>query len=334
VKNLLIFTITLIVFSGIYSCKKSFDPVSAMPKIIYRSFESMYTPDIYIMDIDGSNKKNLTKNRYEIIMEIGFFPDGKKIIYGYEYFVPDIGIIDLEGNIILETDGIIDDAWYPIASPDGSNFAFICGSWRHQGPIYIMNLKSRNYKSLVPLSGEYLHFDFSPDGSSILYGHLWSVNISDTNKTRILAPPGQNHKFLNNGSKIVFLDYNWNLFIMDSNGSNSRQLTFEPYGGSIFDFELSPKGTHITYVKYSQSSNQDEIFIIDIDGNNETCLTESGGKLPKFSPDGKKIAYAGPHPDAPGISEIFIMDIDGQNRKNLTNSIYLNDDQPVFQPVY
>jgi hypothetical protein len=70
-----IFFILLLVISSFFSCKRIFDPVSVVPKIAYRSFTNP-NMNVFIMDMDGSNKVNLTKNRYYAILNIRFFPDG------------------------------------------------------------------------------------------------------------------------------------------------------------------------------------------------------------------------------------------------------------------
>jgi Tol biopolymer transport system component len=61
-----------------------------------------------------------------------------------------------------------------------------------------------------------------------------------------------------------------------------------------------------------------DIFSIDPDGTNQTDLTNSAGDdiHPRWSPDGRKIAFEGDHPGA----DIFTMNADGTGLTNLTGS--------------
>lgn len=319
---------------SIQSCKRVFDPVSVVPKIAYRSNHQ----NIFLMDMDGSNKVNLTKDRYHYIQNIRFFPDGKKIVFDYQQaYTVAIKVIDLEGNIILENpkiSGFYRNHWNPFVSPDGLYIAFLLGAGNQPGPICILNIENNDDSKLVAFDENYWYLQFSPDGNSIIYGNstLWSMNISDTSKIKISDIPGRFHKYTPDGSKIVFqiTDHthpNVSLCVMDSDGNNLKELNSNYLGNDEFD--ISPDGSMITYM-----GTTDEIFTIGIDGSNQTCLTKNVASWnPKFSPNGKKIVFTAYRDIDSGPYDIFIMDVDGKNRKNLTLDGGYNDDRPVFQPI-
>ena len=120
------------------------------------------------------------------------------------------------------------------------------------------------------------------------------------------------------------------IFRMNANGTGVRQLTFN----TVFDTtpHLTPDGTKIVYQSQgSQPSNPEgdqEIFVMNaVDGSGNTNLTNNRAildeRLPKISPDGKKIAYwsegeqvGNPQADP----EIYAMNLDGSDQKNLTNN--------------
>jgi len=63
----------------------------------------------------------------------------------------------------------------------------------------------------------------------------------------------------------------------------------------------------------------DEIYVMNADGSNQTRLTNNPGcdEGPCFSPDGNKIAFKC---DCVGDDEIYVMNADGSNQTRLTNN--------------
>ena len=111
--------------------------------------------------------------------------------------------------------------------------------------------------------------------------------------------------------------------IMDYDGSNSKAIS-----SSFSDFEFSPDGLKITYTK--SKSTQTDIWISDIDGNNNIALTNNQKRNfgQRFSPDGTAVVFVS---DRNSKCEIYLMNIDGDNQRNLTNNPY-HDYLPQFSP--
>ena len=100
-----------------------------------------------------------------------------------------------------------------------------------------------------------------------------------------------------------------NLFVMDANGSNVRQLT------------------HTTAVCYMPSWAGDRIVLgvhgarpemasLRPDGSDFKILGE--GHDPCLSSDGKRITYTG---EAPGGVSVFVMDADGSNKRQIVKDV-------------
>jgi Tol biopolymer transport system component len=81
---------------------------------------------------------------------------------------------------------------------------------------------------------------------------------------------------------------------------------------------LSPDGTKIVF-SYLDSSNVDQIGLINADGSARTNLTlppsQNYAHYPQFTPDGTKIIYQSLN----GYLDIFTVNLDGSNPTNLTN---------------
>jgi Tol biopolymer transport system component/DNA-binding winged helix-turn-helix (wHTH) protein len=92
--------------------------------------------------------------------------------------------------------------------------------------------------------------------------------------------------------KIVYvstLSGNQDIWIMNSDGSDQKQLTFD--GSSDFDPSVSPDGRYIAFA--SERSGNTKIWRMDIDGGNLKQLTTGGASdfLPNYSPDSLSVVY-------------------------------------------
>ena len=129
-------------------------------------------------------------------------------------------------------------------------------------------------------------------------------------------------------AKIAFMSDrtgNWDIFVMDLDGSNLVNLTNHPADDTYPTW--SPDENYIAFTS-TRDSPHPEIYVMHADGSNPVRLTNNsvGEHHPAWSPDGSKIAFAAP---APGEEldgeEIYVMNPDGSNRTRLT-------DDPLSSP--
>ncbi len=80
----------------------------------------------------------------------------------------------------------------------------------------------------------------------------------------------------------------------------------------------------------SDRDGNQEIYVMDADGSNQTDLTNKSANdlKPSFSSDGARIVFVS---ERDGNDEIYVMDADGSNQTRLTNDPGL-DDRPSFSP--
>lgn len=128
------------------------------------------------------------------------------------------------------------------------------------------------------------------------------------------------------------------LWVMDSDGSNKRQITdrLGYDGGAVFSRDGSKLVWRAHYPQeeaavsqYKQllarnlvAPSRVEIFLADGEGRNPRRLTSFGcaSFAPTFTPDGKKIVFASNHHDCDSRNfELYMMNLDGSGLERLTN---------------
>jgi Tol biopolymer transport system component len=130
-------------------------------------------------------------------------------------------------------------------------------------------------------------------------------------------------------SRIAFVsnrDGNWDIYVMNADGSQKRNLTNHPSFDSYPSW--SPDGTKLVF--YSDRDGDREVYVMNADGSNQTRLTNDAAAdhSPAWSPDGSRIAFVS---DRSGRTNVWIMDADGSNPVNLMPELKTTR-WPVWSP--
>ena len=157
---------------------------------------------------------------------------------------------------------------------------------------------------------------------------------------QLTSSPGQNQypAWSSDGRRIAFTSSrtgNYELWVMDADGSRQRPLTHPPMeGGSVPSW--SPDDRHIVFSAMSGSPPRPEIWTVDADGRKPRQLTvthtPSGSNAPSWSPDGSRIAFAS---DRSGVPQVYAMRPDGTGVRQLTQPtapLYPAANVPVWSP--
>lgn len=241
--------------------------------------------EIYLMDFDGSDVRQLTRHR-SIAFAPAWSPDGTRLAYSLfnknNKNQKNIDLFEYHfGNQTLRKvssrRGINSGAAY---HPNGGSLAVTLS---HTGSpaIYLLNPDSGSLTQLTKSAGTEVDPSWSPDGKSLAY-------VS----TRTGRPM---------------------IFKMNADGSRNQQLTFA--GTFNATPSWSPQNNKIAFAGWLDKTF--DLFIMNPDGTNIQRLTKDQGKNedPHFSPDGNFIVFSS---DRAGSKSIYVMNVDGTMTRRLT----------------
>jgi len=168
------------------------------------AFESNQTGnwDIYVMDADGSNMKNITNHPATHDIYPDWSPDGTKIAFGSNRDgMEHIFVMNADGsNLSQITNHPNRNDGQPTWSPDGTKIAF--SGWRidsdNPNPdIYLVDIDGSNEIRLTTSSAYDAFPDWSPDGTRIAFSSnpngdydIWVINIDGSGLVQLTADWG------------------------------------------------------------------------------------------------------------------------------------------------
>ena len=166
-----------------------------------------------------------------------------------------------------------------------------------------------------------------PDTDSLGLVQIFTIN-PDGSDRQCLTSVGRNlfPAWSKDGSLIAFASTRTGaseIWVMDANGNNQTQLTFDTPGGNFVP-DWSPDGSRIAYTSKRDDVVLPEVWVMDSNGSAQERLTFTPfnpagfnwSLLPSWSPDGQRIVYASTEG---GGSQIWIMDADGGAKIQMTN---------------
>jgi Tol biopolymer transport system component len=182
-------------------------------------------------------------------------------------------------------------------SPDGRQIVFTSLA-EGDLDIYVMDIDGSNVRRLTTEAGYAGGPFFSPDGRSIVY----RAYHPETDEER--------SEYLRLLEQDLVQPSQMELWVMDADGSNRRQIT--QLGGANFAPFFHPDGQRIIF-----SSNHTnprgrnfDLYLVNLDGSGLERVTTYEGfdGFPMFSPDGSRLAFASNrHGSVEGETNIFVV---------------------------
>lgn len=274
--------------------------------------------------------------------EAYFSPDGKSLIFqaeekgtGNPFY--QIFTLELATGKFRRVSPGVGKTTCSFFSPDGKKILF---SSSHLDPNakdeYAKEQKARDEEKASGKRRRY-QWDFDP------FISIFEANPDGSGLKQLTTEKGYNAEgsYSPDGKSIVFCsnrsaEKNLELYIMDADGKNVRQLTNSPgcYNGGPF---FSPDGKKVIFRSDREKKDQLQLYVIDIDGKNEKPLTKDLNWVcwcPYWHKDGKDIVYAAAdhsNPLARPNYDLYWMNIETGKTTRLTFAPGA-DVLPVFSP--
>jgi TolB protein len=250
-------------------------------KISYVS-DVEYYKEIFIIDIDGSNNVQITRD-FSIDLSPAWSPDGMKLSYtSYKHGNPDLVINDFVKREVRT-----------LSKRKGLNLG---GEWSYDGEMLALAMNDGNNSEVYIMDAEV--------GTVIKkLTDYWGIDVSPT-----WSPDGKQIAFTSDRAG------NPNIYVANVRNRRAKRITFNgKYNSSP---SWSPRGDKIAFCGMT-SDGMFNIFTINPDGTDLTQLTSKSknNEGPSWSPDGRQIVFAS---NRKGNYDVYIMNASGANIRRLT----------------
>jgi TolB protein len=257
-------------------------------------------PQIYSIDPDGTNRRQLTSLRNAAAFDPFWAPDGSSVLFTKSPFrensTSSIWSVDADGN---NAHKVVGDDWF-----------------------------------------HYQQASYSPDGSTIVFSRCYpnfracdlvTADANGTNRRRLTTFGDEVYdlraRYSPNGSQIAFAGFGRDgvvgaVYVLDADGSNIARVTTARFGGA--DPDWSPDGSTLVVRSHCCPDQPSGIATISPDGSGLTALASPAKDLyfgPTFSPSGDWIVFERDSLDFSHFG-VWVMAADGSNATQLIRRAY------------
>jgi Tol biopolymer transport system component len=311
-------------------------------KIAYWSFVDREA-DIFIMDSDGSNKRNITAS-LGADLNPSWSPDGSTIIFQSDRDgssdIHTINVEDMSRIVVTNDSGFEGSADW---SPDGRYILYHSDKpevgRNGNFDIYIADVDGANIDRKTKATAKDLDPSWSNNGNRISYvsyvegnADIYEIDVDSedvaflTSGSQSDISPDSSYKYEEMSGKVITYHsiYNdamgaTNVYRMNKDGTGNIQLT------NSLGNDASPQwSTQTGKILFDSNRDEDlEVYVMNADGSDQLNLSNDSSRddtFPSWSHDGKSVVFQSKLLGSDGYDQVFIMGVDGQNKVQLTNA--------------
>ena len=215
--------------------------------------------EIYMINADGTSLVRLTESKGFDVPR-SWSPDGRKLA-----FVSDrsgshnIYVMSVDGSEpIIQLTHDSEGAGTPSWSPDGQRIAFTLSPQSIFNPdseIYVMDADGNNTRQLTDNDASDFLPVWSPDGETIVFTSRIATN-----------------SWVKDNTDTIHQRYNTNIYLMNADGSDLRQLTHDNISGGI---SWSPDGQYMAFSYDSHNPYvKSDIYVMNANGSGRRALVD------------------------------------------------------------
>jgi Tol biopolymer transport system component/DNA-binding winged helix-turn-helix (wHTH) protein len=255
---------------------------------------------LFVADVDGKNeRKLLTRPRPIRIADNQFSPDGRSIGFASGHSLTgssEFGLAKIELESGRETE-ITRRKFFNVSSlkwmSNGSDLLVTArDKLAENNSVWKVSAVTGSVSQVTNDGANYAEFSLDQAARNAVavkvYNdfRVWIASVDDPSNPKILAD-GEYASFTAEG-KIVYQSNNSDIWTIDANGAERRQLTNDPL--SDINPITSSNGGHIFFTSNRLGSNQ--VWRMNADGTDPRPISSIEGGYPRFAtPDGKWVFY-------------------------------------------
>lgn len=272
-------------------------------QLIFQSERDPKNPffQIYLMDLESGETRRVSNGKGKTTCA-WIHPEGKKALYASTHHDPQTAKLQ-QAELDFRASG--KQRRY---------------SWDYdpQYEIYATDLSTGEATLLTQSLGYDAEASYSPDGKHIVFASnrgAYQRPLNAQEKQRLEQDPA----------------YFMELYIMDSDGRNVKQLTQVPgYDGGPF---FSPDGKKITFRRFNAAGDKAEIWTMNTDGSEQKQITRLDvmSWAPFYHPSGDYLIFA-TNRHGFGNFELYLVDAEGKKEPVRVTDTEGFDGLPVFSP--
>jgi serine/threonine protein kinase/Tol biopolymer transport system component len=303
----------------------AFSPDGKKLSFVRSEFPTKDESALIIANSDGTGEQTLSTrkmpDRFSPLYFVGpsWSPDGRSIATavaafdaGYNFKVIAVNVGDGKETVLTKQNwGYIGRVeWLS----DGKGAVMVArdqsGSYRQ---LWYLSISDGSARQITNDFVDYRSLSVTADATRLVTAQLdqitaaWVGPLSDMEQVRQIVPPASEGiigmSWTPGGKLVYFYDglANTDIWIMDADGSNKKQLTSN--AGRNSWPQVSPDGSRIVFT--SSRSGTTNVWIMGIDGSNPKQLTDQiRNENATFSPDGNWIVYASYYPETQGLWKV------------------------------
>lgn len=272
-------------------------------KMIFQSEREAGNPfyQIYLLDLETGDTQRISPGAGKTTCA-WIHPDGQRVMFASTH-------LDAESKAKQEAE------YKERASARVRRYAW---DYDETFDIFEFDLNTKSLKQLTHERGYDAEGCYSPNGKKIVFASnraAYSEKLSAADEERLKI------------DKQYFMD----LYIMDADGSNVKQLTNVPgYDGGPF---FSADGKRICWRRFSEKGDTAEIYTMNTAGTDQRQITHVGAMswAPYFHPSGDYLIFTN---NTQGFQNFELFIVDAQGKHDPVRVTYTDgfDGLPVFSP--